>query len=46
MDFKMLFKLKGLWDKFTKNHPKFSSINQKKCNQLIQPIEKLRIFAT
>lgn len=23
MDFKMLLKLKGLWDRFTKNHPKF-----------------------
>ena len=23
MDFKMLFKLKGLWDRFSKNHPKF-----------------------
>lgn len=25
MDFKMLLKLKGIWDKFTKNHPKFPS---------------------
>lgn len=25
MDFKMLFKLKGLWDRFSKNHPKFPS---------------------
>lgn len=23
MDFKLLFKLKGLWDRFSKNHPKF-----------------------
>ena len=23
MDLKMLFKLKTLWDKFSKNHPKF-----------------------
>lgn len=23
MDFKMIFKLKGMWDKFTRNHPKF-----------------------
>lgn len=23
MDFNSLFKIKGAWDKFTKNHPKF-----------------------
>lgn len=23
MDFKLLLKLKGLWDRFRKNHPKF-----------------------
>ncbi len=37
MDFKMLFKLKGLWDRFAKNHPKFPNfLKEFRKNQITE----------
>ena len=37
MDFKMLFKLKGLWDRFSKNHPKFPNfLKELKKNKITE----------